>query len=334
MARRHSKHANADVVTSRKPAKRKNYEKLIEKHNDYAWQKRLAWLRRPRLHTAVFAEAYRDEQIAAEWAKRGVVPVEPELFEQKRANQAKRIEQVTKNLGWSNERLALFKQFVVAYSREPTIQNYVRVRRSFPEVEIEVSQFAGIDALFAFEDKYRAFGIDPALIAAALDADEPSIDALCLHLLELLIARGRLPKDGPKHIEKRRNAISDSIVNYLISQMLEAFDWHQETFRIPASLVVLIRHQLCGVTPDLHEEYLSRERRHKAAHSLGQRLKPNERLSINRVAAMLAIPRSTAARWLTDKDFQHWVEAGRKWAAEGGVEAAIEAFKKRLDAGD
>jgi hypothetical protein len=322
MARRRSKHAKA------------HFDKLIEKHNDYAWQKRLAWLRRPRLHTAIFAEAYRDEQIAAECAKRGVVIDEPELFEQKRANQAKRIERVTKSLGWSNERLALFKQFVVAYREEPTIQNYVRVRRSFPEVEIEVSQFAGIDALFAFEDKYRAFGIDPDLIAAALDANEPSIDALCLHLLELLIVREKLPKDGPKHIEKRRNAISDSIVNYLISQMLEAFDWHQETFRIPASLVVLLRHKLCGVTPDLHEEYLSRERRHNAALVLGQKLKPHERLSINRVAAILGIPRSTAARWLNDKDFRHRVETRRKWAAEGGLEAGIKAFKKRLDAED
>ena len=65
--------------------------------------------------------------------------------------------------------------------------------------------------MFALEDKFRKVGIDPDLIAAALDADEPSIDALCLHLLELLIARDKLPKDGPKHIEKRRNAISDTI---------------------------------------------------------------------------------------------------------------------------
>jgi hypothetical protein len=315
-------------------ARKINFDELEERLAEQAWQERLAWLRRPRLHTAVFADAWRDDQIADECAKHGAVIVEPELFQRKRDNQRKEIERTTKNLGWSNERLAVFKQLVVAHRREPTIENYVRVRRTFPEVEIQISQFAGIEMLFALEDNFKKVGIDPNLIGAALDADEPSIDALCLHLLELLIARSRLPKDGPKHIEKRRNAISDSTVNYLISEMLEALDWHDETFRIPASLVVLIRHQLCAVKPDLHEEYLSRERRHNAALTLAQTLKPNERLSINKLAATLGIPRSTAARWLGDKDFQQWLETGRKWVAEGVFERGIDARKKRLLAGD
>jgi hypothetical protein len=282
---------------------------------EQAWQERLAWLRRPRLHTAIFEEAWRDQQIADECAKRGAVFAEPALFERKRANMAKKINQITKKLGWSNERLALFERLVAAYRREPAIKNYVRVRREFPEVEVQVAQFGGIESLFALEDKFRKVGIDPDLIAAALDADEPSIDALCLHLLELLMARDKLPKDGPKHIEKRRNAISDTMVNYLISEMLESLDWHDETFRIPASLVVLIRHQLCTGIPDLHQEYLSRERRHNAALSFGQTLRPDERPSINKLATRVGIPRSTAARWLADKEFQRWIETGRKWAA-------------------
>jgi hypothetical protein len=311
-----------------------NINELTDRLAEQAWQERSAWLRRPRLHTAVFAEAWKDEQIADECAKRGAVIVEPELFQRKRDNENKEIEQLTENLGWSNERLALFKQLVVAYRREPTIENYVRVRRSFPEVEIQISQFTGPEMLFALEHNLKKVGIDPNLIAAALDADEPSIDALCLHLLELLIARGKLPRDGPKHIEKRRNAISDSTVNYLISEMLEALDWHDEMFRIPASLVVLIRHQLCALKPDLHEECLSRERRHNAALVLGQTLKPNERVSINRLATTLGIPRSTAARWLADKDFQQWLETGRKWGAEGVFQSGWEARKKHLLAGN
>src|SRR5258708_8258024 len=71
--------------------------------------------------------------------------------------------------------------------------------------------------------------------------------------------------DGPGHIEKRRGAISDPMVNFLIATMLEALDWHEETFRVPASLIVLIREQLCGSNPDLYEAYLSREKRKRAA---------------------------------------------------------------------
>jgi hypothetical protein len=98
---------------------------------------------------------------------------ERELFDLGRAEQDKEIDELTRNLNWSNERLSLFKQFVAAYGREPTIENYVRVRRSFPEVEIQISVFAAIDSPFRLEDHFRKAGIDPKLVLGALDADEP-----------------------------------------------------------------------------------------------------------------------------------------------------------------
>ena len=131
-------------------------------------------------------------------------------------------------LGLSGERRALFKQLVVAYRREPTIESYIQIRRKFPEVEIQISQFGGIDALFALQEDFEKQGVHPELVAAALDSDEPSLDALSLHLLECLVARSKLPRDGVGYIEKRRSAISDAMVNYLISLMLEGLDWHDE----------------------------------------------------------------------------------------------------------
>jgi hypothetical protein len=220
-------------------------------------------------------------------------------FDLQRAEQDKEIDELTRNLNLSNERLSLFKQLVADYGREPT--NCV---------------FGSIDSLFKLEDHFRKAGIDPDLVVGALDADEPSVDALSLRLLELLIAREALPKDGPKHIENRRNAISDTTINYLISQVLEAFDWQDETFHVPASLVVLIRHQLCKSKPDLYEEYLSRERRDRAASKLAQTLQPNERVSIRKVER-LGIPHSTAQRWFADKKFKRRVETERKWVSEG-----------------
>jgi hypothetical protein len=200
----------------------------------------------------------------------------------------------------------------VQYRQEQSIENYVQIRRSFPEVEIQVSQFAGIDSLFDLESKLKRQGVDPDLVAAALDADEPSIDTLCLHLLELLIARNKLPKTGPGHIAMRRSAISDTTVNYLISTMLESLDWHEDTFRIPASFVVLARHQLCGLRPDLHQEYLSTEKRYNMAFVVAQQLKSGEKLSINKLVEMTKIPRTTAARLLKDREFRQLVERGQK----------------------
>jgi hypothetical protein len=207
---------------------RKRIKQIEKRFHERAWKERVSWLSRPRLHTAIFAEVARHEEII----EQGGAILSSD-------DPAQKTEEVAKKLGWSTHRLDIFTQVAAAYHRNPTIENYVRVRRLFPEVEIQVAHFGGIEALFALESRFREQGINPDLVAAALDGDEPSIDALCLHLLECLITRGNLPRDGPGYIKKRRNAISDPTVNYLILEMLETLDWHDEQFRIPASLVVL-----------------------------------------------------------------------------------------------
>jgi hypothetical protein len=273
-------------------------------------------LNRPRLHTAVFEEAWQDDEYEKLLASSNGVLENAEIFARQKETRRRRIDQITTSLGWSPERTKLFTKRVVTYRRNPSIENYLRVRREFPEVEIQVARFGGIDALFTLEKEFEKQGIDPHLVAGALDADEPSIDALCLCLLELVTARDRLPKSGPGHVDKRRAAISEPTVKYLISTMLEAFDRNDGMTRVPASLVVLIRHQLCGEMPDLDMEVRLRERQERAALAVAHFLKPGERLSINKLKKWAGIPRSTAARWIADPHFQSRLNTGRKLAAD------------------
>ena len=63
------------------------------------------------------------------------------------------------------------------------------------------------------------------------------------------------------YIERRRSAISDATVNYLILLMLEGLDQNDAMVRVPASLIVLILHQLCAGIPELHQTFVSKERR-------------------------------------------------------------------------
>jgi len=93
---------------------------------------------------------------------------------------------------------------------------------------------------------------------------------------------------------------------------MEAYDWNEDVYRVPASLVVLVRHQLCGSTPDLYAEYLLRERKKNVAIAVSRLMKPDERLSINKLKLLAGIPRTTAARWLSDPYFQRWLDFGRK----------------------
>jgi hypothetical protein len=299
-------------LTGQLPAKpARSHQELEKRLAKHAQKKRLAWLHRPQLHIEIFEQVSRDEKIAE---LGGTIVCEN--ARQRVAERAQEVAETAKDLGWSDERLSMFKKIIVAYRREPTIENYSRVRRQFPEVEIEIALFGGLDSLFSLEKEFQEQGIDPQLVAAILDGDEPSIDELCLQLIERLVAREKISKRGPGHIQKRRAAISDAMVNYLVMNILESFDWNHMSC-VPGSLVMLIRHQLTGSNPDLHMTYLTRRRLQYVALSIAQGLKPSEKLSINKLASIAVIPRSTAARWLKDKEFKCWLETGKKWVAEG-----------------
>jgi hypothetical protein len=100
------------------------------------------------------------------------------------------------------------------------------------------------------------------------------------------------------------------MVNYLIAFMLEGADWNNAEIRLPASLILLIRHQIGALKGDLHKELESHETKLTAASIAGQRLEPGESLSINRLMKLTAdlpnftMSRATGARWLKDEEFQ------------------------------
>src|SRR5262245_6177208 len=246
----------------------------LQRFAEDARQKRRSWLRRPQIHPSTFEEPLENEVETAE-----------EVVER-----ARKQNELAKKLGWEPERLARFKQLVLGYEKDPTIANYLQIRRDFPEVEVEVGIFSGIDAPFKLEEKLAGQGFDPMLIVGALDAYEPDIDEVCLRLLELLEAKHNLPKEGVGFIEERRKAISDATVNYLIVEMFEAIDRCGRWICIPASLVVLLREQLCGSNPDVHQLYLT-EQRFRNAASIAERhfQRTGEQISVRDLAAAAGV---------------------------------------------
>ena len=214
------------------------------------------------------------------------------------------LRQIELQLHWSNEQLYKFELVVNEYSRNPTIENYLRVRREFPEVEIEIAEFAGVPSLFALREEFENQGIDPRLVAGCLSANEPAIDALCLRLMELLVEREKISKHEPGHIQKRRATISDAMVNYLIVWILESIDSRERDVRIPASLPVLVRHLLTGTKPDLHAAFCRGVELYYLVQRVARSLKPDEKLSINKLASIADIPRIRAARLLKDEEFK------------------------------
>ncbi len=310
---RKRKRRSVSVNSRQRKTPSSDVSRALEGYDEHMWQNRLAWLRRPRVHTAAFVGPPQD-----------VLELPENTAERTRQQSA-----LSQMLGWSDERLATFKQLIGAYRHKPSIENYLLIRRAFPEVEIQIGRFSGIEPLFALEKDFEKQGVNPDLVAAALDADEPPVDALSLCLIERLVARGKLPKDGPGHIEKRRNAIRDATVNFLITTMLEGLDWHEEAFRVPASLIVLIREQLCGSNPDLYEAYLSREKRNNAAFVAAQLLQPGEKVSVRRLMQLTGTSRMTAARWLGDPSFRKMLESHRALMQSEEFNQSRESLLKR-----
>jgi hypothetical protein len=295
------------TAAGRLASRERESQNAVADWNERSLQERLAWLAKPKLHTAIFETIFKTEQIEkyarGNWSLEG-----RRLFNRQRREQKLEIREITQN--WAKQRFDQFTSLALAYRKEPSIEHYLAIRTEFPELDIQIGFSSGIDPLFALEDKFRQYGIDPALVAGAMDGFEPEIDKLCLVLMERIVARDKI--SGPGQIQRRRATISDAMINYLIAFMLEGFDWHNEEVRIPASLILLIRHQLGPLKGDLHAEYKSREARDNAAWGVGQVLKPNEKLSINRLRRLTSVSRSTAARWLKDKDFQEWLQFSRQ----------------------
>ena len=314
-------------------SQRRDKDERASRTDSESWEEAAArrayeWLARPRIHPDIF-----NKLAAHPMPGGGIISVSlngsEEAYYRYRENLQKTIDNKIGHLGWKPERQKLFSERMMTYGRDPSIRNYVRIRRDFPEVEIDVRQFGGIEALFKLAGDFRAQGIDPQLIAGALNSVEYLVDALCLRLLELLVERDQLPKTGPGHIDRRRSAISDATVNYLILTILEAYLESADEWQIPGSLVTLVRHQLCGNAPDLETEYRARERKANIALILGQSLGPDERVSISKLTPF-GISRATAGRWLADAEFRDWIERGRQWAAEGLFEKGRKAGLKRI----
>jgi hypothetical protein len=292
----------------------KQWTKEFQKNADREY---VLWHERPRIHTEIFIEDIFVRLTREHPDLRRKLDTEEERAgwnrcdeeEQRKRGEREKLKAL---LDWSDKRLELFSAAVLRFRTHQTFENYLRVRHDFPEAEIYVGHLEGLEALFALQDDFKAQGIDPQLVAAALDANEPSIDALCLRLIELLVVRNSITKGVPGWLEKRRAAIRDETVDYLIATMLESLDWHDETYRVPGSLVVLLRECTCGRRPDLNERALQHQRRLNIAFEVAKRLVPGEKLTISKLERIANLSRASAARLLRDRKFQRYVASGRK----------------------
>lgn len=192
------------------------------------------------------------------------------------------------------------------FDEDPSIENYVALRRFAPGCDMEIDQFARIDPLRSLAADLKKFGLDPVLVCGVLDGDDREMDKLCLQLLERLIERKQLVAERVTHLQSRGKGISDALIDHLIVVMLEAMQQHGVDPR--PSFVLLVRERLGGANTDIFKSHKKRESQDQAIFYGFQLRRRGAQPTICRVADKLGVQPSTVSRWFPDGDFLERVE--------------------------
>ncbi len=193
------------------------------------------------------------------------------------------------------------------FQEAPNTENYLRLRREHPDALIEIATGHQHRWLARNHEELNRFGINKLLVVGALGGDLDFIGELSLQLLEKLLERKQLMQTGENQVQSRGSGIRDSLVHYLIAAMLESLD-RANLLHVPRDLMMLIRQTLgsdvtreegeirifANVQNALWEAAISRELGHPS--------------SMNAIAKLLGVNRSTVSRWFPNSDFDERVD--------------------------
>lgn len=202
-----------------------------------------------------------------------------------------------------NAETGSFSELSKAFKANPALEHYLELRKSNPGKLIEISTSWALDWCFKNEHRLKELGIDMLDAVGSLDADEASTSRLSLRLIELIVERRAREREGETHLVGRGEAISDSLVNYLIAMMLDALDWNNE-MTIPRDLIVLIKHQLNADKSAEHDAMKLANRKEAALSVGGLMIAQGKTVSIAKVAEAMGVQRSTVMRWFKGENYQ------------------------------
>jgi hypothetical protein len=109
-----------------------------QRDEDLSWQKLVTWRKMPRLHTGIFERALKSH-LFTEHPDSAFPSLEVKAaFIRERAEVLQEIEETKRRLGWDTARFDEFRNLAVAFRKEPSIERYLAIRKSFPDVDIQV----------------------------------------------------------------------------------------------------------------------------------------------------------------------------------------------------
>ncbi len=205
--------------------------------------------------------------------------------------------------GYGSKKAGGFNAITKEYKRDPSLENYVRLRRKRPKAELEVAVIGGFEQLFYMQHVVDRYGIDIQLVAGVMDADPSAISEMSLILMDKIIEAKALAKKGETHLVRRGLAIPDKLIDWIICCSLDAFSWHDE-LHIPRDLIVLIRERLGGSNPEYEQASKAHEMKGNAAFVAGQLKAQGDNPTFKMLAEVFGVSPSTVKRWFGPGEFE------------------------------
>jgi hypothetical protein len=196
-----------------------------------------------------------------------------------------------------------FNEISKTYKKDPTLENYVKLRREVPEAEIEVAVVGGIESLFYMQHKLERYGFSANLVASVMDADPDAISEISLRLMEKIIEARRLTKSGKSQLIRRGLAVPDKLIDWIITCSLDALSWNDELY-IPRDLIVLIRERLGGSNTEYEQASHAHEQKRNAAMVGGQLKAQGVTPTFKQLGEIFGVAPSTVKRWFAPGEFQ------------------------------
>lgn len=216
-----------------------------------------------------------------------------------------------------------FNSESAAYKADPTLQNYLKLRRANPTAEIEVAVYGGFDSVVAMQAEFEAHGISIEQMMGILDADQLAISEVSLQLIDALVRSVQLFRSGETQLVRRNQAIPPKLIDWIIALMLEALSWN-DSMVMNRDLIVLIRARLVGDEPHYLRSLSALEGRSNATWIGAQLIASGQAFSLRRVAKILGLSPSTVSRWFENGEFERECESLSKlFNADGSLKSLL-----------
>jgi len=220
--------------------------------------------------------------------------------------------------GYGCENEGGFNAVSKAFKADPSLETYVRLRRSNPTAELEVAVIGGFESMFYMREEFERYGLDPELLGGLLDADPDAISEIALSVMEALIEADKRERAGETHIVSRGEAIPPKLVDWIICCTLDSLSWN-DCLNIPRDLIVLIRERLGGANPFYEQIGHIRQMKSDAAMIAGQLKAQGVTPTFKLVGQILGVAASTVMRWFEPGEFERETETWSRLCDETGA---------------